>query len=790
MNNLKILQNSIRKYCIYHNNFKTFECDFIKEQAYFINFKSSSNIISEFNEDILFFKSLYIKTSDVIETINNLVITNLKGVNLQSISEKNLYFKEIKNLIFDINIKENELKSNLDKYYNKKKLLEKLTNNLETAKTNSVRYELIVKIEMDIKIATKNINEIQTALSIAADNYKESRSSFSEKSLKLYLQFMKHITREYEVLRALLLSFFEFLNELTNSLRFKIFNKTRKLSTDSDINFSNELGNTEFSQMSVINKIFNDFICNYFINSDKAVVINRLFINSDSYSDRKNLLSKNEMEIKSFIINDEKEDNLNEGVNDSFQKKKYLNNSDKNSLILSPVKNIENNSREIQEKENLTKKPIGPLLLIKNEMTNIDNFVIENPEIIKVKSYDFTNTSDEIQKSITCTFNKLKELIDTKLNFLKKNSTLLNYYAIISNQIINAFSEFYQQSKKSKKSKINYFFEIFNYSDDKLYELDKNETINLNLIFIKLFNIANKISDDLSNHTDHFCDKISPKIKMTTMQEKNLLVELKFLSEKFNNFLQKTDGIFKVFFNEINFIKKEKINNKSLFELKLRKIAENFIIKKVVLQDEIKPIIILYDEILQRTFDNLKAFEAEFQTIKYNYVNSLNLNCNFFINLLQKSAKELKNCYNIEEEIKNIPKLKEKINNEFLEFIVFNRDYKLNIIHEKKCSFYSKKDSQMKNSNILEDDKSPNQKHNNNLFNETNLNYTSNNLSFSKGNLPEIGKFINNFQEKKKSNLDNQNLSFNKILLDDNAKIKNSYFQKIKNFLLKRTGKV
>ena len=138
------------------------------------------------------------------------MIKNVKGVNFQSINEKKEIIKKINLLIKDIETKENKLRNLSEKFYNKKKTLEKLSNHLEKSKLNNEKYESIVKIEMEIKIATKQINEIQPALSLVADEYKDSRFNFSEDSIKIYLNFMKNITREYEVLRGFFLSFLEF----------------------------------------------------------------------------------------------------------------------------------------------------------------------------------------------------------------------------------------------------------------------------------------------------------------------------------------------------------------------------------------------------------------------------------------------------------------------------------------------------------------------------------------------------------------------------------------------------
>ncbi len=795
MNNLKLLQNSIRKNCLNNNYFKPLNFNYNSENFYFINFNITANFVLNFNDNILFIKSIYDKSSEVINTLNNLVITNLKGVNSQSILEKNLFFREIKNLSVDLNRKEGILKNTLERYYNQKRILEKNNKNLENAKLKNLKYENIVKIEMEIKIATKQISEIQAALSLAADDYKENRINFTEKSLKIYLNFMKNIVREYEVLRALLLSFFEFFIEVVNS------------SIPSNINNNTliEENNNNY-QFNLINNIFNEFISEYYENSDKLKIVN-FKENSNINNNINNILEEN-------FNNEEKYETI-DGTNEELffiPENKFNGYLNKNNFFLSPVGDqiIESNIKiqkiifdnsfyyKINEQEN-------PLLNNNKEICNIKSekdpeanniikysieeisrsenyidcdYLIKNNEFLKIKDENFINDLSNMQNYIKRAINKIRGFLETKLNFIKKNNSLMNNYKVVSNQVKNAFSEFELQSKKLRKNKIHYFFKCFNPKEEDLYAIDQNESINLNLIFIKIFNIANKFTNDLSNYTNIFSLSINENIGIIALEDKKHKLNMKFINDRFNYLIIKSENLLKSFFNEILILKKEKINNRSLFNLKLKKIAENFIVRKVLLIDDIKTAFEIYDKLLRKITEKITYFNKEYNSLKSNYIYSLKNNCSIFMNLLEKSVNELSNSYNIEDEIKNIPKLKEKINNEIIELMIFNKDYYIDIEHDKKCNHHINKDIHTK---LNQDKNQQNEiglKNPNNLLNEKPIEIEK-----------DAGSKILDFNLNKDI-IEDKNKNFinlDKNIFGEDNKIKNSYFQKIKNFILKRS---
>jgi hypothetical protein len=195
-------------------NFKTFHHSTLIEE----NTSFNCNIIdikvfnSKYNNLMRYFSTVCLKFNDASDVITKVIITNLKGISLQSQKEIKETTTEINLIIKDINEKEKSLQIITDKYINQKGLIEKLSKSHESAKLND-KYEIVVKYEMDLKIAMKGLSEIQSSLSSKADEYKELKSKFAKKSLMIYINFLKILNREYEVIKALLLSYFETIED-------------------------------------------------------------------------------------------------------------------------------------------------------------------------------------------------------------------------------------------------------------------------------------------------------------------------------------------------------------------------------------------------------------------------------------------------------------------------------------------------------------------------------------------------------------------------------------------------
>ena len=730
------------------------------------------------------------------------MIKNVKGVNFQSINEKKEIIKKINLLIKDIETKENKLRNLSEKFYNKKKTLEKLSNHLEKSKLNNEKYESIVKIEMEIKIATKQINEIQNALSLVADEYKDSRFNFSEDSIKIYLNFMKNITREYEVLRALLLSFLEFFYEILNNFNteFKLTSITEKNKNilnkefpDTNLIYSinnaeNKNIKNEDMEINLIDIIFSEFLNLYFDNTEKFNLTecpySKLYncnINlKELLGYNKNVVNnkllniqpkkiENKLDLiddKNFIYEQLDKKNLNKEENDTIKIQEKNSSSLfqnlKDKVLIENIEKIEKKKNTKEDNDDMGKTSIQKL----------EDLEYEDPENIIINDADFIYEVGKIEKEIKDTINKLKELFEVKINYLKKNFSILMNYNLISSHIVNSFTDFFHQNKKTKKNN-NVFFDNFKFTELN-YENETRESLNLNYIFLKIFTISYKISEEVCKNINKFVENISDNIKLNKTYEQKYNENLKLIKEKFNFTIIKAEQIFKTFLLEINMIKNENIHNKNLLNLKLKKIAENFLIKKLRFLDDSNFIYDLYYEILKRICDKIKKFEIEFENFKKKNFLCLKDNCDIFTKLLEKSAKELSNSYNLEEDMNtslSSNKIKEKINNEIIEFIVCNKDYKLDIIHEKKCPNYHRdifniSDSE-KNKELIKENINKNQNISENINENNNL---KDYLVKSPGNL------INNEiieEETKESPMKN---------------IKTSYFNKIKNFLLKRSS--
>jgi hypothetical protein len=138
-------------------------------------------------------------------------------------------------VIKELQSKEENLKNLTEKYLKYKKDLEKLQSSHEHSKVNS-KYEVVVKLEMDIKIATKTVNEIKFSLISVVDDYKDSRNKFTKKSLVFYMELIKLLERQYESCRGLLMSYFDSLGDL---LSLKNLNDSEI--THSNIYFSDDI---------------------------------------------------------------------------------------------------------------------------------------------------------------------------------------------------------------------------------------------------------------------------------------------------------------------------------------------------------------------------------------------------------------------------------------------------------------------------------------------------------------------------------------------------------------------
>lgn len=913
MNILKLFQNSLKKNCMTSNIFKEcmiatdniFPClnnkYFFKEDLFKSNTLISKRLLSNYNENINFFNLIHLKLSDVIETINNLVIINLKGVNIQSKSEKSEFFKSIKNLISELTTKENRLRIALEKYYCQKNLLEKLSNNLEKAKLNNSKYEQIVKIEMEIKIASKTINEMQSNLSLAADDYKENRIDFTEKSLKIYLNFMKNITREYEVLRALLLSFFEFFIEIVNNFNFILHKNNHDIS---NTNFSDYIeknaydhnnnrkqekpGILEFQantqayckttescafgsdiqkELDFASKAFMDFFNNCFedpnknqkhyflsnnmngLHAEKNSIeyssnninnngfrnnnnnyINNIYTTTSDYNDEKlcdlggthsvkkpeiklqtynSPFSSNQTNKKNNFISETRDNSNNNNrifpspnINAVIEKNIYILNSPLklNSKITSQNNNISTNyhSKILESKfnsynklnslhdENIiaTKEPhvqaegqmnkLSPSSKINSELLeNPNSETIQLEQLWNINNQSFiTFESEKIQQQANYCLGKFRELFDTKLSLIKNNFGILNNYITISGFICTCFADSIAQNKKLKRStNSSCFFNSISIAEDQNLELESPESLNLNFIFIRIFSISNKISEEIFKYTINFQENITNNIRVSQNYEKKYNENIKIIKEKLSAFMSSMEALFKSFLSELALLKREKINNRNLFDLKMKKILEHFLSKQSELLNEVQLSFNFYEEIFKRIGDNIKLYEIEFDYLKKNYYVCLKDNCEIFIKLLEKSAKELGKSYNTEDEIQNIPKLKEKINNEIIEFMFCNKEYKIDFLHESNCpSFSNTKDYTQKNA----------------VNNSSNVN----NITYSHAIDPNSATNYNNIAtiNKPESLESAYHHEIPNPLLSSNLKsekISNSYFNKIKNFLLK-----
>jgi hypothetical protein len=162
-----------------------------------------------------YYSRLSSKMNDMSEVIFNVILVSIKNISQQTQTELKEIELTFNSSLKEINEKEIGLQTLSEKYINQKKTLDKLIQNLNNSKPKD-KYEIIVKLEMDIKIATKTLNELKSVLSSAADEYREVRHTFSKKSLILYINIIKIIEREYEAIRALLISFVELIQEMIN----------------------------------------------------------------------------------------------------------------------------------------------------------------------------------------------------------------------------------------------------------------------------------------------------------------------------------------------------------------------------------------------------------------------------------------------------------------------------------------------------------------------------------------------------------------------------------------------